>query len=63
MDEAYVLVDPERGWVEQAVSRKIAAIKGVLSAEDLSASRRSAGPSDRPGGKICSSDSPTERVG
>lgn len=37
MVEAYVLVNAEAGRVGRAVSREIAAIKGVLSAEDLSA--------------------------
>jgi hypothetical protein len=36
MVEAYVLVNAEPGRVGRAVSRKIGAIEGVLSAEDLS---------------------------
>ena len=37
MVEAYVLVNAEPGQVGRAVSKQIGAIKGVLSAEDLSA--------------------------
>jgi DNA-binding Lrp family transcriptional regulator len=37
MIEAYVLVNAEPGLLGRAVSREIAAIEGVLSAEDLSA--------------------------
>jgi len=36
MVEAYVLVNAEPGRVGRAVSKQIGAIKGVLSAEDLS---------------------------
>ena len=36
MVEAYVLVNAEAGLRGRAVSRETAAIKGVLSAEDLS---------------------------
>jgi DNA-binding Lrp family transcriptional regulator len=37
MAEAYVLVNAEPGPAGQAVSKEIAAIKGVLSVDDLSA--------------------------